>query len=158
MTVAGADHRRLTQAWAEHAGSFEWDHWMTLTPRFFDCAASALVDEFKARFIRTVALLAQRPIPWLYACERSPGGVFHLHALVSGTAHLTGSEMRHAWRLGISHVERYDGQRGAAAYLTKTLNLAPTDWERWDFSKRTPPRRVISAVFPASIGGTPLPP
>jgi len=142
---AGADEAgdEVVSAWGQYLNSFAWAHAATLTPRFVDTPPGKLEASFHNKFIRALALAAQRPVPWFYVMERSNGGVLHMHALLANTEALTIAEMRRAWPLGISQIKRYSAVRAGAWYAAKSLGLSNDRWERWDLSRRMPERRAL---------------
>jgi len=78
--------------------------------------------------------------------ERSPGGVFHLHALIASTETLSEGAVRSAWRLGVADARVYDANRRAAWYLSKSLHLPDETWLRFDCSRRWPVLRDAPAA------------
>ena len=128
--------RRRRIAWAEFLQQFEWSHFATLTTRT-PITADRLTGEFKQGFIRRLAWIAQRPIPWFcaleYGVERSAP---HLHALIANTSSITTDELQRAWKLGNTRITIYDPGRAAAFYVSKQLLDSP---DNFDLSTRRPP-------------------
>jgi hypothetical protein len=130
----------LTAAWGNHIHSFLWDHWVTLTSRF-NAGPIVLATEFRNGYIRRLGWHAKQPITWYATFERSPAGIFHIHALIAGTDELTCATVAGAWKLGRTDVDKYDGARAASWYMSKTVHLADEYWPRAEMSRREPPRR-----------------
>jgi hypothetical protein len=129
----------LARRLGDYIATYDWDHWLTLTPRSPDCRPSRLERCFECRFIRKMEQAAQHRVSWVNAIEVGPGGVFHIHALLAGTAHLSPAYIGDKWELGRADVERYDSTRGAAWYLSKTYGKEE-HWERFNLSRYMPPR------------------
>lgn len=132
------DPSRLRQAWSEYLRGFAWDHFATLT-----FARTTTPEGARRAFVqvwhRVVARLAQRPVPYFFVVERGGGGMWHIHALLSGTQHVPLDGLESAWkRYGRADIQPYDPMRGAAFYLTKSLP-DPASAEHYDVSKRLPP-------------------
>ncbi|MDB4912583.1 MAG: hypothetical protein JWM95_227 [Gemmatimonadetes bacterium] len=123
----------------EHFASFNWAHVCTLTPKVHDCTPRSLAREFERGFIRRLERSAQRRVCWVRALERSPGGIFHLHALVAGTQCLQEKAIERKWKLGLAHVRRYDRTRGAAWYIVKSYGDERATWESLEVSRHMPP-------------------
>jgi hypothetical protein len=139
--ATGPSHMQAADAWGQHLHQYDWSHFVTLTPRFPDYSAERLVRGFRDGFIRRLAHVIQGPIPWFYALERSPAGVFHLHALLARAERASIAQVRAAWQLGFTDAGIYDPPRRGAWYVTKTLGLPPAGFERWDASSRLPRKR-----------------
>lgn len=137
-----SEARRLRRDWAEHLAGFEWAHFATLTTRL-PATPLQLRDEFERGYVRRLARMAQGPVPWFHVIERGAAGIAHVHVLLAGTEALRLDQLRWAWKLGMTDVERYDAGRGAAYYLTKSIpSVAEVDPEpaEYDVSRRMPPR------------------
>jgi hypothetical protein len=131
----------IAQAWGDHLNSYQWDHWLTLTPRHLDCSPEKLAREFRDRFIRRLARAAGCRIHWFYAMERSFAGVFHLHVLVHGTGKMTTEAVQQLWRIGFSKVQRYCASLGACWYLSKTFDDSNCQWVTHEVSASPAPKR-----------------
>jgi hypothetical protein len=125
----------LSAAWGAYLHKFYWDHFATLTFEY-PSSADAAIRELHQHWIRRVSRNAQHPIPCAYALERGAGGLLHFHVLTAGTASLTVEQLRQAWRSGISRIEVYDPERGAAWYISKGV-LGRCEW--YDVTRRRPP-------------------
>lgn len=137
---------RVRDAWGAHLHRFAWTHWLTLTPVLPECTGEPLWREFRLGFVRRLAWEARRPVQWVAAMERGQGGVLHIHALVGGTGELSLASVAGAWRQGVKSVDRFDANRRAAWYLSKTLHLPDREWARFDTSKRLPQERGARAA------------
>lgn len=149
--AAGTHHQwlELRRAWAEHLAQYEWTHFATLTTRMPSTAAH-LAREFRDGYVRRITRIAQGPVSWFRVIEYGSSGSAHLHVLLSRTAHLHIDQLRGAWKLGHTHVQQYDPQRGAAYYLTKQIGAerggSPEGEADYDVSLRESPRRVAAAA------------
>jgi hypothetical protein len=150
MRNEASDATTLVVVWSEHLRQFVWTHWVTLTPTNPYCSPLALWREFRNVFIRRLAHAARHAIPWVAALERSPGGVFHIHALIGGTEGLLDADVKELWTMGRSDAHRYDRNRGAARYLAKTLYLPDETWARYDCSREMPARYAGDSESPAA--------
>jgi hypothetical protein len=134
----------IAKAFGDHVASYDWNHWMTGTPASPTYSPGALERHFKRKFVRRVEQRTERRVEWVSVVERSPGGVFHVHAVIAGTATLDVDHVRDCWTLGRVDVERYDPTRGAAWYLSKQYGEVSEHWERFDLSRYMPPRRAAA--------------
>ena len=133
--------RGMAKSLGDYLAGYEWDHWVTLTPSRPSCGPNPLAATFERRFIRKLERAAQHHLCWARALERSPAGIFHVHALLAGTRNIREAYITSAWDLGKADVERYDPQQGAAWYLAKTYGQPSEYWERFDCSRHMPPER-----------------
>ena len=112
--------------------------------------ASHLAREFEHGYIRRLTRIAQGPVSWFRVIEYGSSGNAHLHVLLSRTAHLSVDRLRAAWKLGHTHVQRYDRSRGAAFYLTKEIGAEQAGSLHgeadYDVSPRESPRRAAAAA------------
>lgn len=106
-------------AWAGFVGDLPWDHVATLTFAEQPSEMTA-VREVKG-WRRRLEQRAGRRVDLWFSIERGSSGMRHAHTLTHGTARLSAKALRAAWRCGYTSVSRYDEQRGAAAYATKSL-------------------------------------
>jgi hypothetical protein len=136
-----ADAGAIRKAWGHYLQRFLWTHVLTLTYKH-EVSPERASRDFVDGFIRRAAFEAAQPVRWFYVLEGGDdaGRRLHIHALVSGTAHLPIARLERAWRGGITDIRVYDPARGGAAYLTKTLYTAREDW--YDHSGKLPSLRV----------------
>ena len=134
----------IAQAFGDHVASFDWDTWITGTPASPMYSPGAVERHFKRKFIRRLEQVAQRRVDWVSVIERSPGGVFHIHAVLAGTADTAIDRVQKCWTLGIVEAERYDPTRGAAWYLSKQYGQPSEHWERFDLSYHMPTKRLAA--------------
>ncbi len=133
--------RDPAQAWGEYLRGFEWSYFVSLTTGL-PSSPAAIKRYFDNRFVRSLARAAQQPLAWFYVGESGGAGRHHAHALVWTGPTLNSSHIRGAWRIGLSHIETYDPNRGAAYYVTKSLGSDPD----YDLSRRLPPERNMLCV------------
>lgn len=127
---------RRARAFGDFLDRYEWHHWATLTPSSVDCSPLTLTREFCNGFVRRVAWAARGPLGWFYSLERGGAGVYHLHAIISGTEHVSTRVVQSAWKIGHSRIERFDALQGACWYLSKGLGHEQLQLETWDMSTR----------------------
>jgi hypothetical protein len=145
MEQGAQDRAAAANAWGRYLQQFEWTHVLTLTYR---CEASPerARRDFVDGFVRRAAFEAAQPVRWFYVLEGGDdvGRRLHIHAFVSGTAHLPIVRLECAWREGFTDIHAYDASRGAAFYVVKTLRGDAHD--RYDSSPKLPPilRRAAS--------------
>ena len=122
---------------------YNWNHWQTLTPRWINCSPDALWRGFR-RYVRNLERAAQQRVCWVATVERSPAGIFHVHALTAGTGRLTDDYLARRWKLGRADVERFDPKRGGAWYTVKlyAATAADDEWLAYDLSRHLPRRRA----------------
>jgi hypothetical protein len=140
-TYRNAGDAAFLAAYGNHVRDYAWDHWATMTPRF-EARPYFLWKEFNNGFVRRLGWHAKQSVTWYAALERSPAGIYHIHALLAGTGALTCATVAAAWKLGRTDVDEYDPALGAPWYMTKTVHRPDEDWSRADMSRREPPRRT----------------
>lgn len=123
----------------DHLAPLGWSHIVHLTPARIDCSHLRIDRFFRHRFIRKLERAAQNPVRWVRGLERSPGGVLHIHALLSGTTNLDDAYVEAAWELGKAQARQYDPARRGAWYVVKSYVLPEAPWEHVEFSARRPP-------------------
>jgi hypothetical protein len=140
---AAAQHaQEVRRAWGVWLGRGEWTHFVTLSAAF-SISTADLKRRFVHGYVRNLARVAQRRVPWFYAIEL--GAVAdrpHVHALLAGTERLSIAEVRRGWKFGHTHASVYDAERGAAFYVTKDLMADP---DLHDLSARVPGLRERAA-------------
>ena len=131
---------KLTEAWGDWLGEFEWTHAATLTfrgPRTLEAARRAV-----QRHLRDLARRVHRKVSWFWVMERTHQGHIHIHALVD--VPLTSANVRQSWQGGRAKVERYLPSRGWRYYITKEIDDAAVDW---DISHRRPSASQAQHAF-----------
>lgn len=130
----------IAEALARFLSQFEWTHFVTLTTRFKQ-AENRVLRVFHQRFVRPLARIAQCRIPHFLVVEATPAnGVPHIHALLGGTASLTTQRIESVWPEGFCDIKKYDPAKGAAYYVTKSLESNP---DSWDLSRHRPAVRPV---------------
>src|SRR5438093_951517 len=73
-------------AWDEFLGHLAWDAFATLTfdPKRVYPVGEEMADREAFWWCGLLGRLFRRPVGWLYAVERSPNGLWHVHALLIG--------------------------------------------------------------------------
>lgn len=118
----------LRTAWSVFLGGFRWDHAVTLTTRH-PYTTTALSAELHNGFIRRLARMAQRRVPWFAAYELTHVGRPHLHVLLGGTVALTTKQLEGAWKAGHTRMTRLCNQDDAIRYVVKELGREPDNFE-----------------------------
>ena len=131
---------RLVKSFGDYVADFRWCHWFTGTPASLNCSPHRLKAFFEGVFVRRLEHGAQQRVCWIHSIERSPGGIFHVHAVMSGTDRLVTSYIAKRWSFGRADVDLYDPTRGAAWYLAKYYGDDRAHWEQFDCSWRMPER------------------
>lgn len=120
--------QRLARAWSRFLGRVPWEWFITLT---FDSDRAVPIGQLRADrdafwwFGQTSHLL-RRPIAWVYAPERRPTGMWHVHALLAGgVARRDLNAPAAMWkaRNGFVDIRRVSARFGAALYTTKQAAL-----------------------------------
>lgn len=83
----GAYLPRLRREWGDFLKGFGWSHFLILTAREAS-SPGRLLSRFMV-YVRSLERIAQCRIGWFVAVEESNSGWGHLHALTTGTEHLT---------------------------------------------------------------------
>lgn len=139
------DRERVRSAIVEMVEAWAPSHFVTLTFSY-DCTAERAWHAFHD-WVRTLEAQGWGRIGWWCITESTHARCVHLHALLvvpPGEAVATAEPERleELWTHGHSRVRRFDAERGAAWYVTKTLARYPEAMEAWDF--RAPaPRPVL---------------
>ena len=123
--------------WANYLNQLVWDHAVDLT-----AVERTAIDPLIRRFvnwIRKLARVAQRAIPYFYAVESHSSGAPHIHSVVAGTRDIRCEHVADLWGRDQSCVREYDPGRGAAGYFSKSVL---EEGAIYDVSRRMPPRRV----------------
>lgn len=119
--------QRIPSVWGEWLARFTWHHVSVLTFAY-QPSPEAAVRQFK-RWIRRLEQRAQCRVGWVFALERSPAGLLHLHVLTVDTAHLSGAALEDAWPCGRADAAIYDATKGGAHYLTKDFGTRIVDYD-----------------------------
>ena len=112
-------------------------HFVTLTTTDI-VSTDRLRRDFVHRYIRRLALDAQRGVGWFYVIEpHADGQRYHVHALLAHTESLESRSSSARGNSATRRIEVYDPQRGAADYVSKYLADNP---DHYDLSRRPLPR------------------
>ena len=122
------DSRPVAAAYRDWLDQYRWHHFCTLT--FKQPCTAAFVRRAFLWFAKGLERLTGSVPYWFWAmeCGASPS-LPHLHALLGNTSNLAVDRIAAAWRLGLCRVTRYDPRRRAAAYLTKAIMQAASDYD-----------------------------
>lgn len=123
--------QKLRQAYGALWDSFPWSHFVTLTYRNEASATQAQTD-FK-RWHRGLESEAQGPVLWVMTIEGANRGRTHIHALLEGTRSVSEERVVRGWKHGLTHVDQFDPERGAAFYISKDM---PSGQAEWDLDRR----------------------
>ncbi len=114
---------RLQAAWGAWLSRVRWEDFVTLT--FHDTRQQGLsgarADVEALKWCGVLGWVSRRPIGYAYAAELSPGGRWHVHALVVGLPERCWPVAKGTWQQRNGYVDRQrvaDG-RGVALYTTK---------------------------------------
>lgn len=117
----------LRRAWDDYLGRFPWEWFCTLTfdPKRANCTRDK-VDREAFDWCNLTARTLRKPIGWVYAPERSRGGAWHAHVLMTG-----GIERRDlkscegVWRArnGLLDIRSVWHGRGASFYTSKSASM-----------------------------------
>lgn len=117
--------------WTKLLGGFVWIHSATLTTRF-TLPRDALYAALRNGFIRRIARIAGRPVPWFATDEMTQSRRPHLHVLVGNTESLTTTQLSWAWKEGHSRISVVRDPDSAIRYTVKNLGRYP---DRYDMSR-----------------------
>ncbi len=128
----------IPDAMGEFLSAYEWSHFVTLTTRT-PRSQERILRVFEQRFVRPLARVTQTKIPYFYVVESvlPAGGFPHIHALLGSTEPLPNRLIEKTWTEGFSRVTKYDPRKGAAWYLTKSIESIP---DSYGLSRRFPKR------------------
>lgn len=121
-------------AWVEHLKSIPWETFVVLT-FYNDGPAAMAMAEFR-KWIRRLHRIGHGRVEYFVATERGPATVrVHLHALLRGTAAMTGEQMERVWYAGKAKtIVPFTPDVGGEAYVTKAIEVAErdgNDYELW---------------------------
>ena len=128
------EYGQIDAALGNWLSGFSWDTWVTGTT--YPGTPETTTERHLRRFLRWLTQRAQRRIAWAYVVQRSPGGIWHIHALVWTQAALSPKQVAETWRFGRPQAEAYDPRRGASHYLARDTGSGRW-W--WDVSSHMPP-------------------
>lgn len=124
------------RAWTTYLEGYTWSHIVTLTTDSVYSRAR-LVREFR-RLVNRLGRISKFPSRFFYVIEKGAAGREHIHALLWSEVHLPNRVVEAQWRLGLTHVRRYDPPRNGAMYLSKELETV--DFDAYDLSDDMPPK------------------
>lgn len=121
--AAMAAMTRPASWWGDFLSMYDWSHWVTVTPPYHEFTARELWAEFEHGYIRRLAFENRARVTWFAACELSPGGVYHIHALLGGASTLQIDIVAGAWTRGRVSAAVYNPSQRGAWYAGKTAHL-----------------------------------
>lgn len=124
----------VERAWSEFLARYEWRFFVTLTSRY-PAPSKRLVGEFR-RFIHRLERITKAQVSWFYAIEADASGQKHIHALLQPSVIIPTKVLEAEWRLGYTHIRRFDAARGAS-YVAK--ELGPDGPSEYDLSTHLRP-------------------
>lgn len=135
-----SDRGVLLRAWGDFVSQFPWDWFCAFSFRgMVDRRSGKLIDvppgtahNLFSAFGRDIEKVAGHPIVWFRADEYGPrGGRLHIHALLSGVAHLRRLSWMDEWsrRAGWARIFQFNPAKGGARYASKYVVKQQGDWE-----------------------------
>lgn len=117
----------MAAAWGEFIGCVPWTKLWTLT---FDPKRRFPVGQERASreafsWVNQAARVQRQPIAWVYATERGASGLWHVHALTTGTIDKVDEYMMLDWQLrnGHAHAATVTDSVGAVLYASKSAAM-----------------------------------
>jgi hypothetical protein len=134
------ERSRLRQAWGGFVAQFPWEWFCAFSFRgMLDRRTGEMIDvppgtahNLFAGFCKDIQRVAGGSVVWFRADEYGPrGGRLHIHALLSGVAHLRRLSWLDEWgrRAGWARIFPFDPTRGGARYAAKYVVKQQGDWE-----------------------------
>jgi len=131
----------LQQAWGDHLTRYEWTACVTLT-NGWNVSSDRLSREVR-RFTHKLERREKDHLCWFYVIEGGSAIASHIHALIYAPS-LNTTDIAQQWRVGITHVRRYEKSLRVGHYLTKGI-LATSEY---DLSPTMPPLLARATVLP----------
>lgn len=118
--------RRVSEAMALWLAGQTWEFFVT--PTFLYPRSGAASRRAAQGFIDRISRSAGPDFSWYWVAERSPTGLWHLHALLECAGTLTVGEVAACWRedrgrRGRIDVRRFNPALGGCHYVTKSIGL-----------------------------------
>lgn len=117
----------LQLAWSDFLSRVAWELFVTLTfdPKKVFPVSSQTASREAFWWCGQAGRLLRRPIAWVYAPERGPSGLWHVHALLVGTSGNALPAARALWRArnGRIDVRLVADVQGVTLYTTKQAAL-----------------------------------
>lgn len=156
--------REVAKAWGDYVGRLPWQYAVTLTfdPKRVFPVRQARADREAWRWCADLGRLARRPVVWLYATERSAGGLWHAHVLLFDVRQRELDVATAVWevRNGRVHVRAVFDGCGATLYASKSVPWGAEVVVSDTVSRLLGERRgddVVVQLVPTTSGSTVVP-
>jgi hypothetical protein len=130
----------LRRAWGEHLNQYQWSVFATLT-NGWGASRERLSREFR-RFTHRLQRQEKTNISWFYVIEGGSTMLSHIHALIYAPSLNTGV-IASQWRVGLTHVRRYEQRLRVGHYMTKQI----LGTNEYDLSPTMPPFLARTTVL-----------
>jgi hypothetical protein len=124
--VETLSQQELAEAYADMLKPYPWSHVSTHTFRR-DTRVDAAMRHFRG-YIERLEDCSPSPVGWFVTAEATHAGATHLHALLA-VKYLSIRDLQRCWWGGVSHVRRYQRNRGFVHYMTKQIGGPVLDYD-----------------------------